>query len=64
MVSLTREGRSTVLALVVPCYNEEQVLPHTAEKLLEIIGSLAELGKSPGRVGCISWTTGASIGPG
>ncbi len=45
MVSLTREGRSTVLALVVPCYNEEQVLPHTAEKLLEIIGSLAESGE-------------------
>ena len=45
MVSLTREARSTVLALVVPCYNEEQVLPHTAEKLLEIIGSLAEAGE-------------------
>ena len=33
-----------LLAIVVPCYNEEEALPHTAPKLLEVLESLIEKG--------------------
>ncbi|NBJ95776.1 glycosyltransferase [bacterium 1xD8-48] len=34
-----------VLYLVIPCYNEEEVLPETSSRLLEKLGSLIKLGK-------------------
>lgn len=34
-----------VLYLVIPCYNEEEVLPETSSRLLEKLGSLINLGK-------------------
>ncbi|MCL2523961.1 MAG: glycosyltransferase family 2 protein [Betaproteobacteria bacterium] len=33
------------LSIVVPCYNEEEVLPETIKRLLELIGCLAAQGK-------------------
>ena len=33
------------LSIVVPCYNEEAVLPETASRLLELIGRLRDAGK-------------------
>jgi len=36
------------LYIVVPCYNEEEVLPETAKRLLEKISSLASSGKISG----------------
>lgn len=33
------------LAIVVPCYNEEEVLPETAKRMTELIGRLHSLGK-------------------
>jgi len=33
-----------VLAIVVPCYNEKEVLPHTAEQLLGVVRGLFENG--------------------
>jgi glycosyltransferase involved in cell wall biosynthesis len=33
------------LAIVVPCYNEEEVLPETAKRMTELIGRLHALGK-------------------
>src|SRR5512139_548475 len=33
------------LAIVVPCYNEEQVLPETARRLSELLQGLVETGK-------------------
>ena len=34
-----------ILYLVIPCYNEEEVLPETSSRLLEKLGSLIKLGK-------------------
>jgi glycosyltransferase involved in cell wall biosynthesis len=34
-----------ILYLVIPCYNEEEVLPESSEKLLQKIESLIEVGK-------------------
>ena len=33
------------LGIIVPCYNEEEVLPETNKRLIEIINSLIQLGK-------------------
>lgn len=33
------------LAIVIPCYNEEEVLPETAKRLLELLGRLIGSGK-------------------
>ncbi len=33
------------LSIVIPCYNEEDVLPETIKRLSELIGSLCEAGK-------------------
>ena len=33
------------LGIIVPCYNEEEVLPETNKQLIEIINSLIQLGK-------------------
>jgi polyisoprenyl-phosphate glycosyltransferase len=33
------------LSIVVPCYNEEEVLPHTARRLVELLQRLESLGK-------------------
>ncbi len=38
-------GKNCVLYIVVPCYNEEEVLPITSKLFLEKIRSLAEKGK-------------------
>lgn len=38
-------NRNPIIWLVIPCYNEEQVLPETARRLLEIMSRLAEQGK-------------------
>ena len=38
--------RSNKLYLVVPCYNEEEVLPETSRRLLEKLRSLIETGKA------------------
>ena len=38
-------GRATILYLVVPCYNEEEVLKKTAEVLKKKILQLQENGK-------------------
>lgn len=35
----------TTLAIVVPCYNEEQVLPETARRLAELLQGLTHTGK-------------------
>ncbi len=35
---------TTRLAIVVPCYNEEEVLPETNRRLLELLGRLREAG--------------------
>ena len=35
------------LFIVVPCYNEEEVLPLTAPSFLEKINTLAEKGRLP-----------------
>ena len=37
-------SRPPVIAIVVPCYNEEEALPITAPKLLEILDSMAASG--------------------
>ena len=39
------EGKDTVLTIVVPCYNEEEVLPITSELFLSELRELASLGK-------------------
>ena len=39
-------GRATILYLVVPCYNEEEVLKKTAEVLKKKILQLQENGKN------------------
>lgn len=36
------------LDIIVPCYNEEQVLPGTARSLLDLLGSLSAAGKISG----------------
>jgi glycosyltransferase involved in cell wall biosynthesis len=38
----------TTLAVVVPCYNEEQVLPETAHRLSELLQGLIDAGKVSG----------------
>lgn len=38
----------TTLAVVVPCYNEEQVLPETARRLSELLKGLIDAGKVAG----------------
>lgn len=38
-------NRNPIIWLVIPCYNEEQVLPETARRLLEIMGRLSGQGK-------------------
>ena len=37
--------RGKILYLVVPCYNEEEVLPETSKRLREKMQSLIEKGK-------------------
>lgn len=41
-----------VLWIVIPCYNEEQVLPITAPMFLEKIHSLTAQGLVSDKVGC------------
>ncbi|MCH5219959.1 MAG: glycosyltransferase family 2 protein [Muribaculaceae bacterium] len=43
MSSDPQNSRLPVLAVVVPCYNESQALPHTLPVLLEILNSLHQL---------------------
>lgn len=38
-------NRNPIIWLVIPCYNEEQVLPETARRLLEIMSRLSGQGK-------------------
>jgi glycosyltransferase involved in cell wall biosynthesis len=40
----------TLLSIVVPCYNEEEVLPETAKRLLALLGDL----QARGRIGAAS----------
>ena len=37
--------KSDILYIVVPCYNEQEVLPQTSEKLLGMLAELAEKGR-------------------
>ena len=33
------------LGIIIPCYNEEEVLPETAKRMIALIGRLHSLGK-------------------
>ena len=39
-----RNKRGQILYLVIPCYNEQEVLPETSQRLLEKLQSLMERG--------------------
>lgn len=39
-----RRGPDTRLCIVVPCYNEQEVLPHSAPRLLSVIDTLSAAG--------------------
>ena len=41
----SRSKRGKTLALVVPCYNEQEVLPETCRRMVALLGELAEAGK-------------------
>jgi polyisoprenyl-phosphate glycosyltransferase len=43
--SNTRGKRETTLALVVPCYNEEEVLPETCHRMVALLRELVDSGK-------------------
>jgi len=43
--SNTRGKRETTLALVVPCYNEEEVLPETCRRMVALLKELVDAGK-------------------
>jgi len=43
------EKKFPVLGIVVPCYNEEEVLPSSAAKLLEVMSALIRDGKADGK---------------
>ena len=54
--------RENVLYLVVPCYNEEEVLPHTAEVMREKMKRLQAEGKYLLRVkSCLSMMAAGTI---
>ena len=42
------EGKAPNVAVVIPCYNEEEVLPLTSRRLLEEMGRLKRCGKMAG----------------
>ena len=39
-----RKEKGQILYLVIPCYNEQEVLPETSKRLLEKLESLIERG--------------------
>jgi hypothetical protein len=57
------EGRP-VLAIVVPCLNEELVIKETVRRLVEVLKNLTASGKWTLPVSSISLTTAATTGRG
>lgn len=53
-----------VLYIIIPCYNEETVLPITSKLFLSKLNSLIESGKIPITVGFFSSMMAARIKPG
>lgn len=45
MTSRARRPRHPILALVVPCYNEEEVLPETSRRMVALLEDLVDAGK-------------------
>lgn len=41
---MAEQERGRVLYLVIPCYNEEEVLPETSKRLTEKLGAMIEMG--------------------
>ncbi|MCI5480144.1 MAG: glycosyltransferase, partial [Lachnospiraceae bacterium] len=39
------ESRADILYMVIPCYNEQEVLPETSRQLKEVMYGLMESGK-------------------
>lgn len=52
------------LYYVIPCYNEEEVLPETSKRLKVKMTKLMEEGKSAGRAGSALSTMAPGIKPG
>ena len=48
-----------LLYLVVPCYNEQEVLPETHRRLGQKLESLCARGLFPPKAGCCLWMTAA-----
>ena len=42
------ENRQDILYMVIPCYNEQEVLPETSRQLKEILYDLMDRGMRPG----------------
>ena len=58
------ENRQDILYMVIPCYNEQEVLPETSRQLKEILYDLMDRGKFPGRAGCSLSMTVPRMRPG
>ena len=56
--------QNPVLYIVIPCYNEQEVLPITAPLFLQKITQLAGRARSARTAGSCSSTTGPKTGPG
>ena len=41
---MAEQERGRVLYLVIPCYNEEEVLPETSKRLTAKLGAMIEMG--------------------
>lgn len=53
-----------ILYIVVPCYNEEEVLHETSKRLKEKMTTLINDRKYPTRAVCYSWMTEVKTGRG
>ena len=53
---MAEQERGRVLYLVIPCYNEEEVLPETSKRLTAKLGAMIEMG-----IYRMMWTLSTSL---